>query len=62
MKSDNFRALQKRALSDNFVTNNALHAQLCNLFISFRLQQCSAKALLELPFTLSFEIFLPWGG
>jgi hypothetical protein len=29
MKSDNFKALQKRALSDNFVTNNALHAQIC---------------------------------
>jgi hypothetical protein len=27
MKSDNFKALQKRAESDNFVTDNALHAQ-----------------------------------
>jgi hypothetical protein len=29
MKTDNFRALQKRLKSDSFVTDSALHAQLC---------------------------------
>jgi hypothetical protein len=29
MKSDNFEKLQKRAKSDSFITDNALHAQLC---------------------------------
>jgi hypothetical protein len=31
MKSDICKALQKRAKSDSFVTDNALHAQLCKL-------------------------------
>jgi hypothetical protein len=30
MKSDNFKALQKRALNDSFATDNALCAQLRN--------------------------------
>jgi hypothetical protein len=29
MKSDNFKALQKRAEIYSFVTDNSLHAQLC---------------------------------
>jgi hypothetical protein len=33
MKSDNFKPLQKRALRNSFVSDNALHAQFCNYVI-----------------------------